>query len=140
MKLRAALISAALAVLASLSVIVPAQADGITRFNITFRTGDIANADTDDSVRVTIFGTEGKTPPMQFDRDFRRGETWTAPTQNHPSIGTVGYISLGKSGRQSDAWYAEYVEIHDEGTGRVYHCAVHDWFPQESLTRFYACV
>jgi len=139
MKLRAVLISAALAVLASLSAVVPAQADGLTRFHITFRTGDLPNADTEDAVRLTIFGTEGKTPPMQFDRDFRRNENYTPAPQIHPSIGTVGYISLGKSGRENDAWYAEYVNIHDEATGRVYHCPVHEWFPQGSLTRFYSC-
>ncbi|MFJ5987098.1 PLAT/LH2 domain-containing protein [Lentzea sp. NPDC092896] len=140
MKIRTVLLSAALVVLGSLTAVVPASADGISTYYLTFRTGNLSNADTDDAVRVTMFGTEGQSAPMQFDRDFHRGETWTFGPYRHPSFGTIGYISLGKSGRESDAWYAEYVDIHEEATGRVYHCAVNEWFPQESLTRFYACV
>ena len=139
MKIRTVLLSAALVVLGSLTAVVPASADGISTYYLTFRTGNLSNADTDDAVRVTMFGTAGQSAPMQFDRDFNRGETWTSGPHRHPSFGTIGYISLGKSGRESDAWYAEYVDIHEEATGRVYHCAVNEWFPQESLTRFYAC-
>lgn len=52
-----------------------------------------------------MFGTEGDSGPMQIDRDFRRGETWTSGPHRHPSFDTIGYISLGKSGRKSDAWH-----------------------------------
>jgi hypothetical protein len=139
MKIRSVLLCAALAVLGTLTTVVPASADGISTYYLTFRTGNLPNADTEDPVRVTMFGTEGNSGAMQFDRDFRRGETWTSGPHRHPSFGTIGYISLGKSGRESDAWYSEYVDIHEEATGRVYHCAVNEWFPQESLTRYYAC-
>jgi hypothetical protein len=70
MKLRAVLLSAGLAVLATLSAVVPASADGIGTYHLTFRTADIPNAGTEDSVRVTIFGDLRQTPPMQFDKGF----------------------------------------------------------------------
>lgn len=113
---------------------------GIGTYNLIIRTAPIANADTDDSVRITVFGSLAKSPPVQIDDDFGRGTTKKFGPYRWPNLGVPGYISLGKSGRQGDAWYPEYVQVHDEHLGALYTCWVNEWFPQDSLTRFYACV
>lgn len=144
MKIRTALLAVALATGALLVGASPAAADveaqaGIGTYNITFRTGDLPNADTDDHVRVTFFGDLKKSPPVQIDRDFRRNETITFGPYRWETIGRPGWISLGKSGSQNDAWYPEYVQLYDQHNGALYTCPVHEWFPQGSLTRYYSC-
>lgn len=150
MKIRSVLLGA-FAVVAMLSLAGPAAAApadvdvkaGVGTYNLIIRTADIHNADTDDSVRITVFGlldgVATKSPPVQIDQDFGRGTTKKFGPFRWPSIGVPGYISLGKSGRESDAWYPEYVQVHDEHTGGLYTCRVDEWFPQRALTRFYAC-
>ena len=140
------LVAAALAVGALLGTAAPAAAateveaaGGIGTYYITFRTGDVSEADTEDSVRITVFGDQGQSPPVQIDRDFRRGETITFGPYKWPNIGNVGWISLGKSGRESDAWYSEYVQIHDESELKVSMCETNYLSPKRTEPKYWGC-
>lgn len=156
MKIRTALLAAALVTGALLTGAAPATAapvtadaaavtadtkavPGIGKYNVTFRTGDLANADTWDYVRLTAWGDLAKLGPLQFNRDFQRGETHTFGPYSAPVIGKVGYISLYKSGNESDAWYVEYVQIHEEHSGALYTCRLDRWMPQNASTVHVPC-
>jgi len=59
-------------------------------------------------------------------------------TYRWENIGRPGCINLGKSGRENDAWFPEYVQLYDQHNDTLYTCPVNEWFPQESLTRYYS--
>ncbi|TWP45734.1 hypothetical protein FKR81_38545 [Lentzea tibetensis] len=140
MKIRSVLLTAALAMIASLAAIVPsASADGISTFYVTIRTADLPDAGTEDHVRLTMFGPNGACGPFQFDKDFHRGDTWVSGKLKCPNIGTPSWISLGKGGGHKDAWYAEYVHIYEEGPGTNVHCEVNYLYPKSSETKFWGC-
>lgn len=149
MKVRSALLAvmAIGALLSGASPAAAAQADdgadakaGIGTYNLIIRTGALDNADTEDSVRITVFGNLAKSPPVQIDSDFGAGTTRKFGPYRWTNLGIPGSISLGKSAREEDAWFPEYVQVHDEHNGALYTCQVNEWFPQKpAVTRYYAC-
>lgn len=118
----------------------PAALAGIRTYTMTVKTGDLANADTDDAVAFAMQGSEAWAPSFRVDRDFRRGETVTFSPKRYQSLGTVTSVTVQKSAQEKDAWYLEYVQVHDESEGRVYVCPVNRWFAQtDSAQHRFAC-
>jgi hypothetical protein len=150
MRIRTVLLTAAMAAGTLFAGVGPAAAaqpapaaalGGIGTYNLTVRTGDLLNADTEDAVRFAVQGTESWAPSFRIDRDFRRGETVTFGAYRWPSVGTVTSVTVQKSAQERDAWYVEYVQVHDEHTGRVYHCEIGEWIQQrDSKQHKYTCV
>lgn len=103
---------------------------GIRTYTMTVRTGNLLNADSEDAVRFSVHGTESWAKSFKVDRDFGRGETVTFSPKQWPSVGTVTEVTVQKSKDEHDAWYLEYVQVHDEAMGKVYVCPVNDWFQQ----------
>ncbi|MCA2213973.1 PLAT/LH2 domain-containing protein [Jidongwangia harbinensis] len=116
-----------------------AAADGIGTYRITFATGDLDNADTDDAVRVTFVGTTGSVD-KRIERDFRRGEVYTYGPFTSPNAGTISQVYVTKSNEERDAWYLNYVQLHEQGTGWLFHCEADVWFPQTGPKRLFSCV
>ncbi|PRY20550.1 PLAT/LH2 domain-containing protein [Pseudosporangium ferrugineum] len=118
----------------------PAAFAGIRTYTMTVKTGDLDNADTDDAVRFAAQGTESWAPSFRVDRDFKRGETVTFSSKQWESLGTVTSVTVQKSKQEKDAWYLEYVQVHDESMGRVYVCPANIWFEQNDDTQHrFAC-
>lgn len=117
------------------------QADalaGIGTYRVTFSTGDLPNADTDDAVRFAIVGTEASSD-TRVERDFRRGEVHTFGPYNWVNLGTIYKIIITKSNQEKDAWYLNWVQIHEQGTGHVYLCGANIWFPQTGPKKEFLC-
>ncbi len=111
---------------------------GIGTYRVTFSTGDLPNADTDDAVRFAYFGTEASSD-TRVERDFRRGEVYTFGPYNWVNLGTISKVIVTKSNEERDAWYLNYVQIHEQGTGHVYLCEANRWFPQTGPKREFIC-
>jgi hypothetical protein len=154
MKVRNALITSALAASALLTGSLLAGAGpaaaapgdtvtalaGIRTYTVTVKTGNLSNADTEDAVRFAVQGDEAGAPSFRVDRDFRRGETVTFSAKQWESLGTIQTVTVQKSAVENDAWYLEYVQVHDEAMGRTYVCPVYAWFaPGDSAQHRYTC-
>lgn len=117
-----------------------APLSGIGTYNLIVRTADLDNADTWDAVYFTVHGNVASSPSVRIGRDFRRDETAKFGPYRWPSVGTVTGITVRKGTSDRDAWYAEYVQVHDESIGRVYHCAINQWFEQrDGTSKWFAC-
>ncbi|MDI6097025.1 PLAT/LH2 domain-containing protein [Actinoplanes sp. NEAU-A12] len=75
--------------------------------------------------------------------DVHRAEKanpYTLPSKRGESLGIVRTVTVQKSAPERDAWYLEYVQVHDESEGRVYVCPVNRWFGQtDSIQHRFTC-
>jgi hypothetical protein len=149
MKIRTVLVAAVVATGALFAGVTPASATpsdapvtalaGIGTYRFTVATGDLDNADTDDAVRFTFVGTEASSPPIRIESDFGRGSVKTFGPYNWVSLGTVTGVYVTKSNVEKDAWYLDYVQIQEQGTGTIRTCEADVWFPQTGPKKFFTC-
>ncbi|GAB2932887.1 hypothetical protein GCM10027280_20770 [Micromonospora polyrhachis] len=116
--------------------------NAVTRYWIFVHTADIANAGTDATVRMKVYGTAAESPGyVNLDNsadNFERNSNDMFGPFSWFDIGRPDFIGVYKGSNGSE-WYPEYAQVYSEGTGTWYHCPMNAYYGDGEETRWFDC-
>ncbi|XP_033121661.1 allene oxide synthase-lipoxygenase protein-like [Anneissia japonica] len=120
---------------------------GKKNYTIFVKTGDHQGAGTNANVYVVLVNKKGtRSHNINLDciwrDDFECGSTDTFPVSGLSNFGDITDIELWRTGYIYDAWYIEWIEVHNNKNNKQYIFPIDRWMTSEKRMRFqeYDCV
>ncbi|XP_071945326.1 polyunsaturated fatty acid 5-lipoxygenase-like [Antedon mediterranea] len=114
-------------------------------YTIFVKTGDHSGAGTNANIYVILVNSAGACSNeihlnCTWNNDFEAGNTDRFSVRGLPYFGDVTELELWRTGRQSDRWYLEWIEI--QGNEKVFIFPIHRWIVPNHRMQFqeYDCV
>ncbi|XP_033110172.1 arachidonate 5-lipoxygenase-like, partial [Anneissia japonica] len=116
-------------------------------YKIVVKTGDHKGAGSDSNVHIILVNTHGNQSriiPLDciWRNDFERGSKDTFPVSGLENFGDIADIQLWRTGIICDAWYIEWIKVHNLYNGKCFMFPICRWMASDRLMQFqeYDCV